>query len=96
MFIIINLSYEGSKICENKLPTDYECSETCDEWAEEGHCEHDFQHSDKHRHCTNSTGLIMSFCKKSCNNCGNNYSIVLFIQVMLCNLVLRFVLHITI
>jgi len=55
--------------CLDELPSDYNCTQTCDDWANDGHCTHEWQKSTAHKHCTTSNETIMSHCKKSCNNC---------------------------
>jgi len=55
--------------CLNELPSDYNCTETCDDWEAGGHCTHEWQKSPAHKHCTTSNETIRTHCKKSCDNC---------------------------
>ena len=57
--------------CKNKLPDDYKCTWTCDQWSGIGgrrynYCNHDW--SSKKYCVQNTTGKIKDFCQISCNN----------------------------
>ena len=77
-------------VCGDVLPTDMKspknsCHWSCADWAGlEGsnNYGHDFCEDDwsQHKHCVPYTvGKIKDYCKKSCNNCGNDSFIFIIV-----------------